>query len=186
MTTEPSWKNIYVSVDLSSKIKVESYDEDGTVHFEKEKKSEEKLLERARWIDFTKQKEEKTESETTKKATEWIWSKVDENIVRARAEIEQIIAILDLLQKNEHLTLMPLIKPPSSHKTQCAELVYEIAATQKRLEMTANKMSQAAERLRQSIKRTHQYFEQVQSLRKNWKIVGPTQLITRYKPFFSC
>jgi hypothetical protein len=45
---------------------------------EREKKPEEKFLEYVHRIDFTKKTELK--SETPEKPTEWIWSKVDENI----------------------------------------------------------------------------------------------------------
>jgi hypothetical protein len=50
--------------------------------------------------------------------------------------------------------------------------------------MAADKLSQSTVRLQKSLQRTHQYFDQVLNLRKHWKIIGPTQLAVRNKPFF--
>jgi hypothetical protein len=50
---------------------------------------------------------------------------------RARGEIERIVILLNFLQNGEYVKLVPLHKPPPLPKTQCTELVYEIAATQK-------------------------------------------------------
>jgi hypothetical protein len=184
---EPPFKKLKIAIETLPERKVESYGDDGGENYEEEKTYEDQFMELVRTIDFSKKSKKKKEKEENKNKNqnEWVWSKVNDSITRARGEMEQLVGLLDLLLKGEHVGLIGIMRPPQMPKVIMNEKVYELGSKQKQLKKSAFKLSQAAEELRISVQKENNYFDSVMQLRKEWKITAPPQNVNRYQPKFS-
>eukprot|EP01114_Cavostelium_apophysatum_P001707 TRINITY_DN11488_c0_g1_i1.p1 TRINITY_DN11488_c0_g1~~TRINITY_DN11488_c0_g1_i1.p1 ORF type:complete len:705 (+),score=225.17 TRINITY_DN11488_c0_g1_i1:216-2330(+) len=110
----------------------------------------------------------------------WPWQSVAESLYHARAEIDQMIGLIDLLQTNPqnpaHLSIHHIPKPSQSLASFNADLAVRQLSKQKELAAASDILAQGAQSLKAIIDREKVFFDDLLQIRHGWLITNRSTL----------
>eukprot|EP01103_Thecamoeba_quadrilineata_P016536 TRINITY_DN5556_c0_g1_i1.p1 TRINITY_DN5556_c0_g1~~TRINITY_DN5556_c0_g1_i1.p1 ORF type:complete len:849 (+),score=184.51 TRINITY_DN5556_c0_g1_i1:52-2547(+) len=162
-------ERVTISIESCQQF-IESIGNDGTEIQEKEPTQLAKFSELLRQIDFTKDSHKQTANlEENRLLHLQSWQAVDDHLNSSRREIEQIIDLIDMIQKDVFLSVSNITKPSAPSSIQIRDFAVRVVSKQTELQKASSRLKTRAKEMNNVCNKEKSYFQDLMKVRSSWK-----------------